>query len=273
MKRITHLTGISLLLAVTVLAHPWQKSDFSGTWVLDKDKSFSNGAGFDQTMTITHKNDAFKIEAKQKTARGEQAITEEFTLDGKVSEYNPPQPPNARGKRTASWLPNGRTILVSDEVSADGKVIRQVIQTVCRAIADTRNDHLGLFTLSSMPRGFIATISTGSSSGRPTWARSPRWDWATASRRCFTKEGRRGRLSWATPLLVNAGSHTELIASGAETIVSYDPATGKEIWRCDGVGCMGIKLGGSGNLTGTPFVAWSHDKGTAYVTSPILYED
>ena len=126
MKRITHLTGISLLLAVTVLAHPWQKSDFSGTWVLDKDKSFSNGAGFDQTMTITHKNVAFKIEAKQKTARGEQAITEEFTLDGKVAEYNPPQPPNARGKRTASWLPNGRAILVNDEVSADGKVIRQV---------------------------------------------------------------------------------------------------------------------------------------------------
>ena len=108
---------------------------------------------------------------------------------------------------------------------------------------------------------------------------------------------RNQRKTWATPLLVNAGSHTELIASGAETIVSYDPATGKEIWRCDGVKghaipsivtghgmvfvtagypskrAMGIKLGGSGNLTGTPFIAWSHDKGTAYVTSPILYED
>jgi hypothetical protein len=36
---------------------------------------------------------------------------------------------------------------------------------------------------------------------------------------------------------------------------------------------MGIKLGGSGNLTGTTNVVWSYDKGTAYVTSPILYGD
>ncbi len=107
---------------------------------------------------------------------------------------------------------------------------------------------------------------------------------------------RNQRKTWATPLLVNVGSQTELIASGAESIVSYDPATGKEIWRCDGVKghaipsivtghygfvtagyrskrAMVFALGGSGNLTSTPFIAWSHDKGTAYVTSPILYED
>ena len=36
---------------------------------------------------------------------------------------------------------------------------------------------------------------------------------------------------------------------------------------------MGIKLGATGDLTGTPNLVWSYDKGTAYVTSPILYGD
>jgi outer membrane protein assembly factor BamB len=103
------------------------------------------------------------------------------------------------------------------------------------------------------------------------------------------------RKTHATPLVVRASNRTELIASGAETVVAYDPATGKELWRCDGVKghaipsavaghdmvfvsagypgkrAMGVKLGAAGNLTGTPNVVWSYDKGTAYVTSPILY--
>jgi outer membrane protein assembly factor BamB len=36
---------------------------------------------------------------------------------------------------------------------------------------------------------------------------------------------------------------------------------------------LAIKLGGSGDLTGTPKVPWKYEKGTAYVPSPILYGD
>jgi hypothetical protein len=36
---------------------------------------------------------------------------------------------------------------------------------------------------------------------------------------------------------------------------------------------MGIKLGGSGDLTDTDKVKWKYTKGTAYVPSPILYGD
>jgi len=103
------------------------------------------------------------------------------------------------------------------------------------------------------------------------------------------------RKTWATPLIVRHNDRTELIASGAETVISYDPLTGKELWRCEGVRghaipstvagfgmvfvsagypskrAMGIRLGGSGDLTGSPHLAWSFDKGTAYVPSPILY--
>ncbi len=108
---------------------------------------------------------------------------------------------------------------------------------------------------------------------------------------------RKVQVSWSTPLLVRGATRSELIASGTEFVISYDPATGKELWRHKGVEsnaipspvansdmvfvvagfpakiAMAIKLGGSGDLTGTPNVPWKYAKGTAYVPSPILYGD
>lgn len=108
---------------------------------------------------------------------------------------------------------------------------------------------------------------------------------------------RKVQVSWSTPLLVRTSKRAELIASGTESVISYDPATGKELWRHKGVEsnaipspvannemvflvagfpakiAMAIKLGQSGDLTGSPNVPWTYAKGTAYVPSPILYGD
>lgn len=111
------------------------------------------------------------------------------------------------------------------------------------------------------------------------------------------KVSRKARASWSTPILVRHGRRAELVASGAETVVSYEPATGKEIWRCKGVvshaipspvagndmvfitagsqskHAVAVRLGGSGDLTDSPNIVWKYNKGTAYVPSPILYGD
>jgi outer membrane protein assembly factor BamB len=111
------------------------------------------------------------------------------------------------------------------------------------------------------------------------------------------KTPRKVQVSWSTPLLVKTAKRAELIASGTESIVSYDPATGKELWSHKGVEsnaipspvansemvylvagypakiALAIQLGGSGDLTGTKSVPWQYQKGTAYVPSPILYGD
>ena len=111
------------------------------------------------------------------------------------------------------------------------------------------------------------------------------------------KTPRKVQVSWATPILVRGATRTELITSGTEFVISYDPATGKELWRHKGVEsnaipspvansemvflsagfpakiAMAIRLGGSGDLTGTPNVLWTYAKGTSYVPSPILYGD
>jgi outer membrane protein assembly factor BamB len=107
---------------------------------------------------------------------------------------------------------------------------------------------------------------------------------------------RDNRRSWATPLLIEAGGRTELVASGAEAVVAYDPATGAELWRTDGTVshpipsivagrgfvvatagsqrkvALGIRPGPAGERDGTR-IAWEYNKGTAYVPSPILYGD
>ena len=53
MKLKLALSAVAGLVCVfACLAAP--KPNFSGVWVLDKNKSFSNPPGLDQTMTIEH---------------------------------------------------------------------------------------------------------------------------------------------------------------------------------------------------------------------------
>lgn len=116
-----------------------------------------------------------------------------------------------------------------------------------------------------------------------------------ATGRRMWRTERANRRSWATPLLVRAGARTELVTSGSESVIAYDPATGRELWRANGTSShpipsavaghglvfvsagsqakrvLAIRLGGSGDLTDSPSIAWRYNKGTAYVPSPILY--
>jgi outer membrane protein assembly factor BamB len=109
------------------------------------------------------------------------------------------------------------------------------------------------------------------------------------------RAARNNHASWATPVVVTTGKRTELVVNGAETVVSYDPANGNELWKCKGVQshaipspvvsgdivvvsagsqskhAMAIRLGGSGDITDTASIMWKYEKGTAYVPSPILY--
>lgn len=110
------------------------------------------------------------------------------------------------------------------------------------------------------------------------------------------RQPRKVEISWATPLLVSAGGRDELVTLGNQVIMAYDPATGKELWRTAGLDSnavpsavsghgliyaptgypkkkvLAIRPGGSGEI-GQTHIAWTYDRGTAYVASPILYGD
>lgn len=108
------------------------------------------------------------------------------------------------------------------------------------------------------------------------------------------KTPRKARQSWTTPVMVEAGGQLEMIVTGTENVIAYDPRNGKEFWRADGIvgNSVHTPVFGHGMVyvtTGYPMkktmairlapdaeanrVAWKYEKGTSYVPSPILYGD
>jgi outer membrane protein assembly factor BamB len=104
--------------------------------------------------------------------------------------------------------------------------------------------------------------------------------------------------TWATPLVVEHAGQTQVVVSGMNRLRSYDLQTGKVVWHTAGLtmnpipspvagggmvfatsGFRGnslkaIRLAGArDDITGTPAVAWTLDRDTPYVPSPLLYDD
>jgi outer membrane protein assembly factor BamB len=101
-------------------------------------------------------------------------------------------------------------------------------------------------------------------------------------------------VSWATPILVTSGGRHELVTAGNQSIIGYDPASGRELWRAKGLEsnavpspvagddvvvlsagyptkiAVALRPGGKGDASDR--VLWRYDKGTAYVPSPILVD-
>ena len=102
---------------------------------------------------------------------------------------------------------------------------------------------------------------------------------------------------WSTPLIVEHDGQEQVVVNGTNKVRAYALKTGDLLWEAGGQtvnavptpvsghglliamsgfrgsAVQAIKLGGKGDLTGTPSVAWSYNKGTPYVPSPLLYGD
>jgi outer membrane protein assembly factor BamB len=100
--------------------------------------------------------------------------------------------------------------------------------------------------------------------------------------------------TWATPLVVEHSGKTQVIMPGTNRLISYDLTTGNIVWQTEGLtlnaipsavhaggvvyataGYQGskllaIRLGGSGDITGTNSILWRQDRDTPYVPSPLL---
>jgi outer membrane protein assembly factor BamB len=103
--------------------------------------------------------------------------------------------------------------------------------------------------------------------------------------------------SWSTPLVVEHEGKAQVIVSATQRVRSYDLKSGKQIWEVGGMtgnviptpvtadgivyltsgwrgaALLAVKLGREGDLTGTDAIVWSHNKGTPYVPSPLLYDN
>lgn len=102
--------------------------------------------------------------------------------------------------------------------------------------------------------------------------------------------------SWSTPYVVQVDGRRQVVVNATGKVRAYDAATGKVVWEVGGMTTNAIPMpvsadgllfvtsgfrgnalkairlaGARGDLTGTPAVAWSHDRDTPYVPSPLLY--
>ena len=110
------------------------------------------------------------------------------------------------------------------------------------------------------------------------------------------RQPRNEATTWATPVIVEHGGKKQVVMSATKRIRSYDLATGVQLWECGGMtdnviptpvtedgmfyaisgfrgaSLLAIRLGLTGDLTGTDAIAWSIKKNTPYVPSPLLYD-
>lgn len=116
------LIALAAIMGLSILAMAAAKPNFSGTWNLDRARSFGMPGNMTQILTITHTDDKMELETKIIQPNNERTIKDTFILDGKEYEFQPPTPPNApanappppKGKRTATWLPGDIGITVTD---------------------------------------------------------------------------------------------------------------------------------------------------------------
>jgi len=110
----------------------------------------------------------------------------------------------------------------------------------------------------------------------------------------MTAEGGYLKKSFITPLLINNAGQTQLVAPAAQWVVSYDPVSGKELWRArhgegysmgsspvfgDGLAVfstgfekpqlVAVRVDGQGDVTAT-HIAWKTLRQAPAVSSPVL---
>ena len=122
------------IMGLSVLALAATKPNYSGTWTLDRARSFGLPGNMTQVLTITQTDDKIEMDAKLIQPGNERNVKETYNLDGKEYEFTPQAPPNQtppKGKRTVNWLPGDKGITITDVTTAEspkGPVTTQVVR-------------------------------------------------------------------------------------------------------------------------------------------------
>ncbi len=109
-------------MALSVIALAATKPNYSGTWTMDRARSYGLPPDMNQTLTITQKDDRIELETKLIQPNNERTVKDTYVLDGKEYDFTPqvaPNQPPATGKRIATWLPGDKGIQVTDVTTAE----------------------------------------------------------------------------------------------------------------------------------------------------------
>jgi outer membrane protein assembly factor BamB len=103
-----------------------------------------------------------------------------------------------------------------------------------------------------------------------------------------------GNTNWSGPVVIPYQGKKQVIVSATRKVHTYDFETGKPLWEVAGLGqntipapvsdgsmvfvmsgfrnpnLLAVKLGRTGDLTGTDAIVWQNQKGNSYTPSPVL---
>ena len=133
MKRLLRLAIFGLFIAGCAGAFA-QKPDFSGSWSMDRARSFGLPGNMNQTMVVTQTAAEITVETKLIQPGNERTVKDTYILDGKEYEFTPQVPagqPVPKGKRTVAWMPGGTGLLVTEVTTVEtpkGPVTTQVVR-------------------------------------------------------------------------------------------------------------------------------------------------
>ena len=108
---------------------------------------------------------------------------------------------------------------------------------------------------------------------------------------------RREGSSWSTPLVVTHQGKKQVVVTATPKAMAFDLETGKLVWEVSGLGLnpipapvqhgdvvyvmsgyrdpklLAVRLGRTGDLTGTDAVVWESVRGLSYTPSPVLHDN
>ena len=139
-------------------------------------------------------------------------------------------------------------------------------------------------------------VALDKQTGKTVWKtdRSANWDDLEADGQ--PRAGGDFRKAYSTPLIVESGGKPQMLSIGSKAAYSYDPRTGREIWKINHQGFSGatrplfakgvayfstghgkgemqaVKTDGQGDVTGT-HILWRNNRGFPKMPSPVLVND
>src|ERR1041385_6275613 len=84
---------VAAIMALSLFAFAATKPDFSGTWAMDRERSFGLPPDMNQTLVVSQKADQIELETKLIQPNNERSVKDTYILDGKEHEFTPPPPP------------------------------------------------------------------------------------------------------------------------------------------------------------------------------------
>ena len=80
---------VAAMMALSLIAFAAAKPNFSGTWTMDRARSFGLPGDMNQTLTITQRDDQIELETKLIQPNNERTVKDTYMLDGKEYDFTP----------------------------------------------------------------------------------------------------------------------------------------------------------------------------------------